>query len=53
MPTKLCVLLDDAKELAAWTALWNLGRLQTLFYLLCVLNIGPKSKHPIKDTYST
>lgn len=24
-PTKLCVLLDDAKELAAWTALWNLG----------------------------
>lgn len=25
MPTKLCVLLDDAKELAAWTALWNLG----------------------------
>lgn len=25
IPTKLCVLLDDAKELAAWTALWNLG----------------------------
>lgn len=25
MPTYLCVLLDDAKELAAWTALWNLG----------------------------
>lgn len=25
IPNKLCVLLEDAKELAAWTALWNLG----------------------------
>ncbi|XP_068612223.1 probable RNA-binding protein 46 [Brachionichthys hirsutus] len=25
IPDKLCVLLDDAKELAAQTALWNLG----------------------------
>nr|XP_057924531.1 probable RNA-binding protein 46 isoform X2 [Doryrhamphus excisus] len=24
IPDKLCVLLDDAKELAAWNALWNL-----------------------------
>ncbi|XP_011616481.1 probable RNA-binding protein 46 isoform X2 [Takifugu rubripes] len=24
IPNKLCVLLEDAKELAAWTALWNL-----------------------------
>ncbi|XP_070711259.1 probable RNA-binding protein 46 [Pempheris klunzingeri] len=26
IPDKLCVLLDDAKELAAQTTLWNLGR---------------------------
>ncbi len=25
IPDKLCVLLDDAKELAAQTTLWNLG----------------------------
>uniref|UniRef100_A0A3Q1G5I6 Probable RNA-binding protein 46 n=1 Tax=Acanthochromis polyacanthus TaxID=80966 RepID=A0A3Q1G5I6_9TELE len=28
MPDKLCVLLDDAKELAAQTTLWNLGTVQ-------------------------
>jgi len=28
IPDKLCVLLDDAKELAAQTTLWNLGTAQ-------------------------
>uniref|UniRef100_A0A3Q3WQH4 Probable RNA-binding protein 46 n=1 Tax=Mola mola TaxID=94237 RepID=A0A3Q3WQH4_MOLML len=28
IPDKLCVLLDDAKELAAQTTLWNLGSVQ-------------------------
>lgn len=41
IPTKLCVLLEDAKELAAWTALWNLStvKIHTLFSPLYVLYI--------------
>lgn len=41
IPTKLCVLLEDAKELAAWTALWNLSTviIHTLFSPLCVLYV--------------
>lgn len=41
IPNKLCVLLEDAKELAAWTALWNLGtvRIQKHSFHLSVVSV--------------
>uniref|UniRef100_H3CTI1 Probable RNA-binding protein 46 n=1 Tax=Tetraodon nigroviridis TaxID=99883 RepID=H3CTI1_TETNG len=54
MPGKLCVLLDEAKELAAWTALWNLGtNIQTLLCLLCILNtsLNPISQKPLNSSF--